>query len=185
MLNVLVVYESMFGTTRQVAEAIGEGASKHATVQVRRVDVVSPDEVARCDVLVVGAPTHAHSMSRPKTRQSAQGWENAEKGITMEADPEATGVREFLKALPPAEPLTAAFDTRADIPELFAGSAAKAIARRLAKRGLRAVVDPESFLITGSTLMEGEIEHARLFGEGIASSAERTGAERPASTTTP
>src|SRR5438270_13966358 len=64
LVHVLVVYESMFGATRQVAEAIGEGAARTATVQVRRVDLAQPDEFAAADVLVIGAPTHGHGLPR-------------------------------------------------------------------------------------------------------------------------
>ena len=97
----------------------------------------------------------------------------------MEAAPGAVAVREFLKTLPPAHALTAAFDTRADIPELLSGSAARAIGRRLARKHLRSITDPQSFLVVGPSLVEGEIEHARHLGEAIVSRAEHVRALRP------
>lgn len=173
MLTMLVVYESMFGATRKVAEAIAEGAAEAATVQVRRADAVLPEEVAAADVLVVGAPTHAHSLPRPESRKTAEEWGRDEaKGLRFESDPSASGVRELLKSLPQTTAVTAAFDTRADIPEVFAGSAARGIARRLAKRGLSSAAGPQSFLVgkTGA-LLDGELEHARHFGHSIAATA--------------
>jgi hypothetical protein len=173
MLTVLVVYESMFGATRRVAEALAEGASKEATVQLRRVDAVQPEEVAAADVLVVGAPTHVHSLSRPESRRTAEEWgRDPARGLRFEAQVQGVGVREFLKSLPPTEALTAAFDTRADMPEVFSGSAAHAIAKRLGRQGLHAVAIPQSFLVTkAGALLDGELEHAWHFGHSVVSAA--------------
>lgn len=171
MVTVLVVYESMFGATRKVAEAIAEGASEEATVLVRRADSVPPEEVEAADVLVVGAPTHAHSLPRPESRKTAEEWSRDEaKGLHLEADPAADGVREFLKTLPRTRARTAAFDTRADMPEIFTGSAAHGIAKHLAKWGLHPAEKPQSFLVSKTgTLLDGELEHAWHFGHSIAS----------------
>jgi hypothetical protein len=173
MLTVLVVYESMFGATRRVAEALAEGASQSATVQLRRVDAVQSEEVTAADVLVIGAPTHVHSLSRPETRRTAEEWgRDPARSLGLEAHVDAIGVREFLKSLPPTDALSAAFDTRADMPEVFSGSAAHAIAKRLGRQGLRAVTSPQSFLVTkAGALLDGELEHAWHFGHGIASAA--------------
>lgn len=173
MVTVLVVYESMFGATRAVAEAIAEGASEVATVQLRRADAVQPEEIAAADVLVVGAPTHAHSLPRPESRKTAEEWGRDEaKGLHFEADPSGDGVRELLKTLPPTKAVTAAFDTRADMPEIFAGSAARGIAKRLAKQGLTPVTRPQSFLVDkAGALLDGELEHAWHLGHSIASAA--------------
>lgn len=61
-MRALVVYESMFGNTEEVARAIGEGiaASMHADV----VEVGAAPDTVPADVilLVVGGPTHAFSM---------------------------------------------------------------------------------------------------------------------------
>jgi hypothetical protein len=175
MLTVLVVYESMFGATRRVAEAIAEGAAEAATVQVRRADAVRAEEVAAADVLIVGAPTHAHALPRPESRRTAEEWGRDEaRHLRFEADPAAVGVRELLKALPPTTAVTVAFDTRADMPEVFSGSAARGIAKRLRKLGLRSATGPQSFLVgkTG-TLLDGELEHAWHFGHSIAAAARR------------
>ena len=65
-MRALVVYESMFGNTRELAAAIAEGlAARGAGVEL--VDAESaPGELAdRFDLLVAGAPTHAFGL--PKT----------------------------------------------------------------------------------------------------------------------
>jgi len=66
MKNALIVYESMYGGTRQVAEAIADGLSASTRCTVTEVGdaptVVGPD----VDLLVIGAPTHAFGMSTPR-----------------------------------------------------------------------------------------------------------------------
>lgn len=68
-MKITIVYESMFGSTRAIAEAIGEGCGQWADVEVVSVADADPGMVDRTDVLVVGGPTHAWGMSRPSTRK--------------------------------------------------------------------------------------------------------------------
>jgi hypothetical protein len=151
--HALVVYESMFGNTRLVADAIGEGLREHfATVDV--VDASdAPTTVDGIDLLVVGGPTHAFGMSRPKTRAAAR-----DQGAS---GPTERGVREWLAALVrPQHPIAAvAFDTRVQGP--FPGSARRPINRRLRRLGFRTAV-PISFVVSGTPgpLAEGEIDKA-------------------------
>jgi hypothetical protein len=72
-VSVLVVFESMFGNTAQIAEAVagglaGAGAPGVAVVAVDETPRKPPDDV---DLVVVGGPTHAFGMTRPRTRQDA------------------------------------------------------------------------------------------------------------------
>ena len=69
VMNTLVVYESMWGNTRAVAEAVAAPLGDDVTlVEVND----APDELpADLDLLVVGGPTHAFSMSRASTRRDA------------------------------------------------------------------------------------------------------------------
>jgi menaquinone-dependent protoporphyrinogen IX oxidase len=70
-MRAVVVYESMFGNTRKVAEAIGAGLRSFGNVEVAPVGAVTPKLLADVDLPVVGGPTHAWDLSRPPTRQSA------------------------------------------------------------------------------------------------------------------
>lgn len=71
-MNTLIVFESMFGNTGTCARYIADGlASTGAEVAVADVRQVRPDDLRNCDLLVVGAPTHAFSLSRESTRQEA------------------------------------------------------------------------------------------------------------------
>ena len=70
-MRALVVYESMYGNTHQIAEAIARGLRSAYAVQVVSVASAPDEHVGRYDLVVVGGPTHARGMSRPDTRQSA------------------------------------------------------------------------------------------------------------------
>ena len=65
------MYESLFGNTEQVALAITSGLSKHG--EVDRIEVAdAPAVIAESlDLLVLGGPTHAFSMTRASTREDA------------------------------------------------------------------------------------------------------------------
>lgn len=68
-MKALVVFESMFGNTRDVAQAVADGVATRLDVGVAEVGT-SPD-LAGVDLLIVGAPTHAMGLSRDGTRKSA------------------------------------------------------------------------------------------------------------------
>jgi hypothetical protein len=182
-MRILIVYESMFGATRRIAERIAEGCRDPAiAVALRSVRDVPAGELQQADVLVIGGPTHAHGMTRPESRHQAAKWAQDEaRHLTLEpgAD-DGIGIFEFLRDLESAPPLAATFDTRAAIPEIFSGSAARRAARRLRQLGARLVVDPESFHVDSrSVLQHGEEDRAIRLGRAIgaaAASLERAGA---------
>ncbi|GGO78394.1 flavodoxin family protein [Nonomuraea cavernae] len=160
----LIVYESMYGNTGQVAQAVAEGlarAMRTEVVEVAAAPVSPPEEVA---LLVVGGPTHAFSMSRESTRRSAA--EQAREPLVSQGP----GIREWLAALRVARGTpVAAFDTRVAKPHL-PGSAARAAAKRLRRLGLRLVAPAQSFFVTDSRgpLADGELDRARRWGETLA-----------------
>ena len=58
-MDVAIVYESLFGNTREIAEAIAEGiaeAGPRADVACCRTAEAGP-ELPRADLLIAGAPT--------------------------------------------------------------------------------------------------------------------------------
>lgn len=161
-MRAFVVYESMYGNTQQVAEAIGRALAAAGEVTV--VDVASapaslPDRV---DLLVVGGPTHAFAMSRPATRKQAVATGGRSTDLT-------TGIREWLGVLTVGSPGPAAatFDTRVQVP-LLPGSAANGAARLLRRLGL-GVRDRESFYVEDQDgpLRDGELERAATWGGSL------------------
>lgn len=182
--NAEIVFESFFGNTRRVAEAIADGMQAHLPAVL--VDVRQAKPAVDHRVLVVGAPTHAHSLSRPSSRREAEIWaRDLGKHLVLEHGSKETGIREWAETGPVATLGYAAFDTRVDMPRIFTGSAAAAITKRLQRAGRRELVRPESFLVDkDSHLLPGELERAHDWGVTIAVAALSThvaasGRQRP------
>jgi hypothetical protein len=170
-MHALVVVESVFGNTRQIAAAVARGIADGLgeTGQVRIVEVGDGlESVDGADLLVVGGPTHAFAMTRLSTRRSAA--EQAGGG----AQAAETGLREWLAALPHAQrgARAAAFDTRMNHPRL-PGSAAAGAARRLRRLGYDLVTRPETFRVIGTQgpLRDGELDRARAWASDVARAA--------------
>jgi hypothetical protein len=170
-VNVLIVYESMYGNTRRIAEHIALGMHDD---DVTVVPVAGADArlVGGADLLVVGAPTHAHGLSRPVTRADATA--KAATDLTVEPGAEGDGVREWLDGPTTVRPgLAAAFDTRVDGASLLTGRASRAIDRQLRRHDHDVVAEPESFLVDRHNhLLPGEAERARGWGAAIRAVAE-------------
>jgi hypothetical protein len=171
-MKVIVVYESMFGNTKSVAQAIAKGIAETGQVETVGVDRALgrlPDNV---DLLVVGGPTHAWSMSRPNTRRSAPDWANKpNSGLVVEPGADkAIGVREWLARQAALPVSAAAFDTRFKGPKFVTGRASRSIATALTAHGARLVVAPQSFLVDRkSHLLPGEQTRAEAWGRTLAS----------------
>ena len=168
-MRTLVVFESMFGNTQEIATAVADGLSSHLSVDVVEVGAASTGIGDDVELLVVGGPTHAFGLSRPGTRQSAA--EQAEEDLVSAG----IGLREWLAAMPALHGgsrrvAAAAFDTRVKKPGL-PGSAARAAGKRLRRLGYRLVVRPASFYVAGipGPLLPGERERARTWGEKLGS----------------
>ncbi len=165
-MRAVVVYESMFGNTRLVAEAIAIGLAPRA--EVRLVAVADAAGVLEgCDLVVVGGPTHAWGMSWPSTRRGAT-LRLSRPGSSLVLEPGADrgpGVREWLASLGHGDGKAASFDTRIKSPALFTGRASASISRHLERLGLTIVAPPESFLVDkNSHLLPDELERAQAWG---------------------
>jgi hypothetical protein len=164
-MRALVVYESMFGNTELVARQVADGLAGYGQVEVREVSEApaQPDEML--DLVVLGGPTHAFSMSRESTRQDARR-QGATHGEVY------TGLREWLDGIPPGahHPQVAAFDTRVTKVRRIPGSAARRAAKVAGRLGYHVTEQPESFFVedVDGPLAEGELERARAWGSSIA-----------------
>lgn len=162
-MQALVVFESMFGNTQEVARAVADGLSTRMEVELMEVGeaVWRPGTT----LLVVGGPTHAFGMTRPGTRADAA------KQLGSAVISDRTGIREWLEALPsaPAGTAAAAFDTRVTHPRM-PGSAARAMHKRLRRSGLELVAPSESFWVEGTKgpLVAEETTRARTWGASLA-----------------
>lgn len=166
----LVVYESMFGNTEQVARAVADGLAQHLDVEVLEVGQAHAPTQERLDLVVVGGPTHAFSMSRRGTREDAQ-----RQGATHgEA---STGIREWLAHLQAGlhPKLVATFDTRVEKVRHLPGSAARAAGKVVKRLGYTAVATAESFYVRDveGPLLPGELARARTWGDQVGAEALR------------
>lgn len=172
-MRALVIYESEFGATRAVAEAIGRGLA--TTAEVRVIDSRRWAEPAGwkddVDLVVIGVPTHARSLPSPTTRQEALDWPHR-RGSTLklERDADADGIREWLATQDLDGLYAAAFASRIDMAKLLAGSAAPRLARAVSKAGAIVVGGPQDFLVRkDGQLVEHELDHAYEWGRVLAS----------------
>jgi hypothetical protein len=160
-MHALIVYESMYGNTRDIAKAVATGMSSAVATDV--VEVSQAPLLPEADLLVVGAPTHIFGLSRSSTRSAAG-------GRAVHPLPANVGLRDWLNALPrlDARHDAVTFDTRLRV-RVLPGSAAKDAAKRLRRRGYRILWPSQSFHITrpSGPLVEGEIERAQLWGRWI------------------
>lgn len=142
-MHALVVYESMYGATRQVAESMVRGLTfSDGRVTLRRLSGVRAKDVDSAELLVVGGPTHVRTI---------------------------LGLRDWIPTLGEMGCAAAAFDTRVEGPPLFTGRASKRFIKLLHDQGCRPVAPPESFLVdTQGRLVQGELERAWQWGVTLA-----------------
>lgn len=169
-MRALVVYESMFGNTRAIAEAVAAGLTGTCEVVVLPVAEATDEQVDAAGLLVVGGPTHAHGMTSAQSRKGAPNYvEKSDGDLALEPGYEGPGLRDWFAALPPGSGFAAAFDTRVDGPRLLTGHASKGIADRLHRHGYAVVAEPESFLVgKGNHLVDGETERATAWARELA-----------------
>ncbi len=147
----VVVYDTKYGNTKQVAQAIARGVGELGTVRLMGVGEATQPLPERPDLLFVGGPTQRHGQS--------------------------PALRAFMDDLPPdlAGVPAASFDTRYRGSTLLTGSAAGAATKRLRKADGPVVAPPESFFIArhgplGDQALEaGELERAEAWGRTVGS----------------
>lgn len=146
-MRALVVYDSVYGNTEEIAKAIGGAIT--GEVEVLRAGKVGPSKLETITLLVVGAPTQRGRVT-PAIRDF----------LDRVSKPEVRGMN------------VATFDTRfsTKLVGIF-GYAAGKIASNLKKKGANLIVDPEGFFVEGTKgpLKEGELERAAAWGKGLAS----------------
>ena len=161
-MKTIVIYDSQFGNTAQIAERIGDGLrdaqQAPEAVEVIRVGDVHLSQVGEGDLVIVGSPTQKFNPT--------------------------PAIRAFLKGIPGDRLLNvkvAAFDTRLSegkMREMSAllgwmvrifGYAAAPIAKQLERRGGTLVLPPQGFYVEDmeGPLLEGELERAAAWVEQI------------------
>jgi flavodoxin len=142
----LVVYASRYGNTEKVAFAIAAGLRADGPVDVVALDKAQGVRLHTYDLVVLGGPTEAHSVT----------------GFL------ASYIDEIAESFTGLN--VAAFDTRLKWPKWLSGSAAEAIAARLETFGAVLVAPPVSFTVAGKVpaLEPGELERAEAWARSLA-----------------
>jgi flavodoxin I len=153
-MKTLIVYDSEFGNTEQVAQAIGKALGEEASVV--HADGVDADRLNEYELVIVGSPTQA-GRPTPLTKGFLNRIPDGSlKGVNV------TG-----------------FDTRIDsqtqgfVLRVFMGLlgyAAGRIARNLESKGGKLITQPHGFLVEGKEgpLRDGELERAGAWAFTIA-----------------
>ena len=162
-MQTVVVYDSKFGNTERIADAIARGVGTLGSVQVMDTAEaigMSQGPADRPDLMLLGGPTQRRS---PSPALSA----------FIDALPAS------LRGIP-----VATFDTRYRGSTWIMGSAAADAAKVLRKAGGEIVAPPESFFIgrggplEHQTLEAGEVERAEAWGRAVGVAALKGGSTR-------
>jgi flavodoxin len=156
-MSSVVIYDSVFGNTEQIAAAVAEALRQAGPCTLVRVNAATSADVSAADLVVIGSPTQGfHALP---------------------------AVSDFIGALPDAVVAGrafAVFDTRIaleDVPSLplrwavkVGGFAAPHLARRLEGRRARLVAEPGAFIVAGreGPLKDGELARAIVWAHQLA-----------------
>ena len=168
-MRAVIIYESMFGNTNAIADAIAKGLEPLDNVVVVPVGDAG-ERLGNADLLVVGGPTHFRGMSRPRTRKwAAVTAHKAKNDLVLDRDAQGPGVRDWLGSLGHGHTKVAAFDTRFKGPAVLRGRASRPISRKLRRHGFEVVAKPESFFVSLQNHLEpAEEARAQEWGKRLA-----------------
>ena len=145
-MKALVVYHSLFGNTKKIAETIGEQLG-NGSVKVKPIQQLTGTDFQGLDLLVLGTPTHKLTIP-----------EEAREVINRLPGKSLTDVK------------VAAFDTSMKVnwfADLFHASGQ--LLSRLRRLGGKAASQPAIFWVTGfkGPLKDGEIERAKTWAKSL------------------
>ena len=155
-MKALIVYDSVFGNTEKIAEAIGDSLAELTGTEVEKVSEAKLEQLQGTDLLIVGSPTRAFKPTKAIVDFLIQIPSNGLKGINV-----------------------AAFDTRISTEDVNSrilngfvkifGYAAKPIADKLQKKGGNLLAPPEGFFVKDNEgpLKEGELERAAEWAKQV------------------
>ena len=145
-MNTLIIYDSIFGNTEQIARAMADKLKDHGLVVVVPASEAGSFKLIEADLVLIGGPTQRHTVS--------------------------PAIRAFLESMPHRALRglgAAAFDTRYHMSSWASGSAASRIASKLKRAGAALILPPESFFVAEKEgpLEAGELERAARWAEEV------------------
>lgn len=155
-MKILLVYDSLYGNTEKIAQAIGSVLGKQNQVRVLRVGDVKPTDLENLGLLIVGSPTHQFRASPTMKKFVSSIRKGKLNGMQVTSFDTRLGMGDMpSRILPP-------------FVKIF-GYAAKPMADALVSKGGKLVASPEGFLVKGmeGPLNEGELERAAQWAAQI------------------
>jgi flavodoxin len=155
-MTTIIVYDSVFGNTAEVARAIGAELELSQSVRLVSLQEAKPADLDGADLVIFGSPTRGF---RPTP---------AIQEFVGSVSARLSGMR------------AAAFDTRLDPDSIHpaplrwvvevGGYAADVLQNKLSEHGAKRAAEPAGFLVGGTEgpLKDGEIARARDWARGIA-----------------
>jgi flavodoxin len=145
-MKAFVIYDSMYGNTEKIAQAVGQGLT--GEIKVVRVGEINPTDLKICDLLILGSPVHGGRATPALDAFIKQLPANSLEGVSI-----------------------AAFDTRFEYEDQGVGLrilmsvirfAAPRIAKEMVKKGGILIAEPEGFIVENKEgpLKQGELERA-------------------------
>lgn len=160
-MKIMIIYDSQFGNTKEIAEAIQEGLGEdHNTKIFRAREVQAQDVYNDTDLLIVGSPTQGGSYSQPVKTFLGELSNDSLQGICAVSFDTST--------------LTDNHGFVVNTLTRLLGNAAPKISKELSKKGARCV-DSEVFYVIGKKgpLIQGEQERARAWAAKILKKASK------------
>lgn len=152
-MKTLVLYDSLYGNTEKIAQAIGEGLGGN-DISLKRITNAQVEDLKGMELVLVGSPTHGGKASQA-TRQffdkiptnALENINTAAFDTSMTKEDQSVFLRFIIK---------------------FFGYAAQNIAKTLSSKGAK-VLAAETFFVLGKEgpLLKGELERAEKWGEEI------------------
>lgn len=155
-MNILLVYDSVFGNTEKITSAIRDSMGFQGNVRAVKVSDINSDQLSGLDLLIVGSPTRAFRPTKEITSFLDSIPANGLKGIKVTA----------------FDTRLSAADNRSILFRILAkrfGYAAEPIADTLVKKGGKLIAPPEWFIVKDSEgpLKSGELEHAAQWASSV------------------
>jgi len=150
----LVVYDSLFGNTKKIAEAIEEGLSKIYDSKLMSVKDVRLTDIEDLQILIIGSPTHGGRYSEPVKAffetlpdKSLEGIKASSFDTSIPVDDKGWFIRMLIRTF---------------------GYAAPRISKELSKKGA-SIMGSETFWVLDreGPLKDGETERARSWAVGL------------------
>ncbi|MDX9800292.1 MAG: flavodoxin family protein [Spirochaetia bacterium] len=150
-MKVLIIYDSVFDNTEQIAQAISKALDSPNDIKIIRISDVKQEILKGLDILIIGSPTRAFKPTKAITDFLKRIPKNSLKGVKVATfDTRFTMVK-----------IKSSFFMLPLLVNIF-GYASNSIAERLKKKGGDIVASPVGFFVDDveGPLKEGEIERA-------------------------